>query len=446
MGELQFFKHTIEKLDSWKKYANDWFDIVRSQKCCIIDCYAGTGYNNIKGLNKKVMGSSLVAVSLFKKYSPENLKVYLVEKDKENHQKLIENVKKYIMDNNLNSKIGTDIKIFNDDWKAIINDLINETNDRIRLYFFDPFAMKSLSWNDLSLLLEKGKSPYNYKETGIEVLINWPWHAIRRKIGIYFTSKTNPKPISNLGAEIEILNSFFGEFNWKEIADKYNPDIFKKHDREKVKELRNELLFEYSKLIKQYFKYVKIHSVYSRKKGKKGNVIQKGTVKYHLIFASNYYGALDLIDRGFRKYREKDFFSKHQQSLTKYYEKMVENNVENNEKTITIHDRILSLERELEEEIWQKNKDIIEFLYEKWTQDYGCYDFVLKNQFHVNDYPYLLKFLLDKGIVAVRTKISKTGYIGDFYYLIHPFLVDRNEYLFYDKKHYLYKDGEFQVF
>lgn len=104
MSELLFGEHTKEKLESWKKYTNDWFDIVSSQKCCIIDCYAGTGYNEIKG--KKICGSSLIAVNLFEKDYRDNFKVYLVEKDEKNYKRLIENVENYISKNELKLKIG----------------------------------------------------------------------------------------------------------------------------------------------------------------------------------------------------------------------------------------------------------------------------------------------------------------------------------------------------
>lgn len=439
MSELLFGEHTKEKLESWKKYTNDWFDIVSSQKCCIIDCYAGTGYNEIKG--KKICGSSLIAVNLFEKDYRGNFKVYLVEKDEKNYKKLIENVENYISKNELKLKIGSDTRVLNEDWKTSIHDLIDDTNDRIRLFFFDPYAAKSLSWNDLFLLFKKGESPYGYKEAGIEILLNWPWHAIRRKLGIYFKSKTTPIP--NSKAEIEIINSFFGEIDWQKIADKYSSKIFKDEERKKICKLRDELLFEYCKIIKRYFKYVKIHSVHSRKKSKVKDVFEKGTVKYHLIFASNYYGALDLIDKGFRKYRDMDFFSKSQQSLSKYYEKENKINAENDKAPITIEKRIFILESELGVEIWQRNRDLIEFLYEKWTQDYGCYDFILEREFNVDKYHYLLKFLLDNDIIACRTKVAKNGYVGEFYYLIHPLLVDRNEYFFYGDKRYIFKNGEF---
>ncbi len=438
MSELSFKDHTEEKLESWRKYTNDWFDIVSSQKCCIIDCYAGTGYNTIKG--KKLSGSSLIAVSLCEKKRRDNFKVYLVEKDENKYKRLKENIKNYIRENKLKLQIGSDIKIYNDDWRTLINDIIDETSDRIRFFFFDPYAAKSLSWNDLLLLLKKGKSSFGYKETGIEILLNWPWHTIRRKLGIYYKSKISPS--SNTKAEIGILDSFFGDIDWKKIADKYDTYIFKNNNHDQINKLRDDLLFKYCKSIKQYFKYVKIHSVYSRKKSKIEDVLEKGKVKYHLIFASNYYGALDLIDKGFKKYRDMDFFSTSQQPLAKFCESKTK--VEENAKElITFEERIIRLESELGTEIWVKNKEIIEFLYKKPTQDYGCYEFVLEKEFNVNNSPYLLKFLLDNDIIGCRTKVAKKGFMGDFYYLIHPLLVDRKEYLFYDDKSFIFKNGNF---
>jgi len=186
---------------------------------------------------------------------------------------------------------------------------------------------------------------------------------------------------------------------------------------------------------------VKIHSVHSRKKSKIEDVLEKGKVKYHLIFASNYYGALDLIDKGFKKYRDMDFFSKSQQPLIKFCDPKIEVK-ESAKELITFEERIIRLESELSTEIWDKNKKIIEFLYERPTQDYGCYAFVLENEFSVDRYPYLLKFLTENKIIGCRMKVAKNGFTGDFYYLIHPLLVDRNEYLFYDNKSFLFKNGE----
>ena len=443
MSELSFDVHTIEKLVSWEEYTKDWFNIVSSQKCCIIDCYAGTGYNDIKG--RRAKGSSLIAIDLFKDDYRQNFSVILIEKNEKNYQKLISNVESYIDENNLKAKVGSDIKILNTDWKSVINDLINETKGYIRLFFFDSYADKSLPWNNLELLLEKGKSNYGYKESGIEVLLNWPWHAIRRKLGIYYSWKDKKSENPNIKAEIENLDSFFGDIDWKRIANKYSSKIFNKEDRksDQICRLREELLFEYSIKIFQYFKYVKIHSVHSRKKGKINDVLEKGTVKYNLIFVSNYPGALEIIDKGFKKYRDMEFYSRHQKSLKYFYESKSDKSKIHNE-TVSIKERIFILEESLGIELFNKNKEIIEFLYEKWTQDYGSYDFVIYRELEIDENHRYLKFLLDNNIIACRTKVSKKGFPGDYYYLIHPILVDRNEYFFYDDKSYLYSNGNFQ--
>ncbi len=79
-------------------------------------------------------------------------------------------------------------------------------------------------------------------------------------------------------------------------------------------------------------------------------------------------------------------------------------------------------------------------MYEKKNYDYGCYDFILFEEIKIDENHYNIQFLLDNNIIAIRNKIAKSGFPGKYYYLYHPTLVDRREYLFYDDKVFLFEN------
>ncbi len=441
MGEnmsISFKEHTKEKLESLVNYYEEWSFIVSSQKCYIIDCNAGTGYVNIKDKNQTIFGSALIAINLFKKSYNNKLKIILIEKDIGNFNTLKKNISECILDNNLNVKIDSDIIFYNDDWANIIDDVISSTQDGIRLFFLDPFAIKSLPFHKLNSLIKHGQSFFGYKETGIEVLINWAWHTIRRKIGKYYAYKTDPLKIKGIESELEILDNFFGSVNWKEIVNKYPPNIFKANSRAQIELLRDELILAYVVTICKQFKYVKIHSVYARKKEKKINLVGRGTLKYFLIFASNYQGALDIIDKKFREYRDKIIFEDDQETLLKYFSNS--DHKKDDELKISLEDRIRSIELELNDKLYSINKKIIKYLYYRKNYDYGCYDFALFKKFEIDPEHYSIKYLIEKGILNFRKRKDRSNQLRGYYYLSHPKLVDRKDYLFFDNKRYIFKD------
>ena len=450
MPNLVFPEHTKEKLDALNYYYNLWFYIVKSQKCNIIDCNAGTGYVEVRNQNESVLGSSLLGVILFKNDDRKNLTLFLVEKEQKNYELLQKNISEYIKENKISAQQDKQIFLFNSDWASVIESIIGLTHDGKKLFFLDPFAIKSLPWEKLLSLIKMGKSELGYKESGIEILINWAWHAIRRKLGKYYSYKDLKSKNKDLSApeEIKILDEFFGPINWKKIANEYTNNIFKAKMKFKIEELRDKLIKTYVKGFFKYFRYIKIHSVYSRKKGKKNHLRIRGKVKYFLIFATNYQPALKIIDIKFKEYRDRKIFStlpSTQKDLSEYIPNSANLTKRQKKIKITIDNKIINLEYDLGMNLFGKTKEIIKFLYGRKHYDYGAFDFALYKTIGIDENSYI-PFMIENKILGVRKKRSWSGYEGNYYFLCHPRLVDRNEYLFFNEKRYLFQKGKFVEF
>ena len=450
MLDLQFPEHTEEKLESLKSYYNIWFDIVKWQKTYIIDTNTGTGYNLIGKKKKKILGSALLAIDLFRKDTQKTLKLFFFDINQKNCEILKKNILQYLSMKKINAKLEEDIIIHLCDWSSKLDDILILTDDGIKLFFLDPTAIKSLPWKKLLPLIQKGKSVFGYKESGIEILLNWAWHAVRRKLGKYYGYKSSKelKPnYSDKTAEKDLkhLNNFFGPLKWRKIADKYPNNIFKDKMVEKIESLRDELVIAYTLNFFKYFKYVRIHPVYARRL-KKGKIVkEKGKVKYFLIFATNYRGAINIIDNKFKEFRDTRVFINLPENQTTIDDFLsIKTKYKNSEEInhLELSDKIKSLENELGTELFSINKQIITFLYEKKNYDYGCYDFNLFENFYIYKNHYSLKFLLENNIIDIRDKIAKSNFQGKYYYLCHPTLVDRGEYLFYGDKVFLVENEE----
>ncbi len=435
---LRFPEHTKEKLEGIKYYSKVWFYIVKRQKTYVIDCYAGTGYNVIGDSIKKIKGTALLAIDLFKKDIKDNLKVFLINNNAEECELLKENVSNYIKNKNIKAHLGSEIIIKNKDWRSVVPEILEQTSDGIRLFLLDPFGIKSMPWKSVESLIKNAKSEFGYKESGFEVLINWAWHKITRIIGIYYKNKKNNK-------EFENLDNFFGPVEWKEIVDKYSPNIFKDNINDQIEQLAYELIQAYVKHFFNYFKYVKVHPIHYRKKRKELHLKDKGKIKYFIIFASNYYEALNIIDRPFKESRDAKIFTSippTQQTLSNWVPQDMTPPFKKEYRAIDIKDKITRLEVEIGENFFEKSKEIIKYLCRQKSQDYGCPDFALCNQFEIDEECYL-PYLMEKKILNRRIKESKAGNIFNYYYLIHPLLVDRSEYLFLNDKVFEYKTGKF---
>ncbi len=450
MLDLRFPHHSKEKLEELNYYYKVWFGIVKRQKCYIIDAYAGTGYVTIEESEERILGSALLAVDLFKKDIQKNLDVVLININPEECKTLRNNIESYLLENKIDAELDENICVINNDWSLIIEDLIKKTENGISFFLLDPYGIESLPWEKLEILVRKGKSQFGYKESGFEVLINWAWHKIRRDIGIYYKlMESDPNNITV--SRFKNLNAFFGPINWKNIVDKYPTNIFKDKVDNLIDVLMNELVKVYAKHLFDYFKYIEIHPVNARKKGKRQFTKERGKVKYFLIFASNYYDALDIIDKKFKEYREIKIFStppKEQTTLEMHLQKKPKVIIPKKRITITIRDKLKKLNEKAGIDIFSGAlpEKIIKFLYFRKNYDYGCYDFVLFKKFEIDSKNPSLKFLRNNEIIGSRKKQAKSGSIFNYYYLTHPVLVDRGEYLFFNEKVYEFKDNELVEF
>ena len=438
MSDLKFKEHTKEKLDEINYYYKTWFKIVKNQKCYIIDTYAGTGYDYIG--NEKVLGSALLAVDLFKTDTLKKLKIILIQIDSDEGNLLERNILEFISKNSLNISLNKDIEIHKKDWVLVIDEIINNTKDGIRLFLLDPYGNKSLPWNKLNKLVSQGKSEFGYKESGIELLFNWSWHAIRRLIGKYFQDRISY--LKEDRKELENLDIFFGYINWRQIVNKYDPAIFREKDDEQIEKLCDELVLEYIKPIFESFRYICIHPVYARVKSKKKGIKKRGKIVYYLIFASNYIDAPKIISKKFKEYINKKYYlPKRQDDLSKF----LGNNtpIKIPTKRITINEKIKNLQNEVKFMLSNKSIAILKFLHRRRSQDYGCFDFALYNEFNINESDSDLNLLLDKKIIEERERIFKSGGVGNYIYLYHKKLVNRNDYLYFKEKIFLYKNGKY---
>ena len=435
VSDLKFPLHTEEKLEIIEYYYKVWFKIVnKRQKAYIIDTHAGTGFNQIRGSSEKRPGSAILAVDLFKEKGEPEFIIYLNQKNKEQFDLLNNNIKDHIKEQNLSAKIDKDIFFFQDDWKNVINGILKKTRDGIRFYFIDPTGIKTVPWIEVGKVLMEGIDEFNDKESGFEVLINWAWHKIVRDLGIYYKAKAAGK-LNDADFLLINLNNFFGPVAWKVIANKYPNNIFDNNREDLIENLSNDLLMEYSKNIFTYFNFISIHPVHNRKKSKTSNLRYKGKVKYFLFFATNYQEAYEIIDYKFNESRGVEIFREGpdpQQSILKWCRKQDNNKpIIQQEKYLTIDEKIELLEKELNIELYDNNKVIIKQLYRRKNYDYGIFEIYLYREFGIKEPKSSLGFLKGFNIIDVKKKrTKKTGKVFKFWYLTHPLLVDRSQYLF----------------
>ncbi len=436
MLDLAFKGHTTEKLEIINYYYNPWFKIVgsiRDQKAYIIDCYAGTGYSIIN--DEKKLGSALLATKLFKNDINENLVLHLIQKNLEEYETLVQNIKDFIRSEDLRNKaiINNNIHIHRNDWSKKIEQILSDTNGGIRFILLDTDDVKSLSWNRTLPLVLLGKDEFGHKISGNELLINYPWFGIRRQLGVYFSEHLNLK---KKRLNYNALDKFF-PFNWRKIVNKYPPSIFdpKNRDTEKIKELSEELVKAYILKISKYFRYISIHSVRHRNKSDIKDILLPGDNFYYLIFASNHPKAPEIINKKFEEYINKPFYSKTQTSLNKfiYGEKRAPI-----QRTLTIHEKLRNLNVNLN----KIEKDIIKYLYQQKNYDFGCYEFLLLRKLKLEKSDKALTHLIEEKIIQKINRRSKKGKNMKFYRLIHPKLVNRNNYLYFDKRIFLIEDGK----
>ncbi len=449
VSDLKFPLHTQEKLEIIEYYYKIWFKIVnKRQKAYIIDTHAGTGYNEIYGSSEKRPGSAILAVNLFKEKGKHEFKIFLNQKNKEQFNLLEKNIKDHIQEQNIAAKVHEDIFFFQDDWKDVINEIFDKTRDGIRFCFIDPTGIKTVPWNEVEKVLKEGKDEFNNKESGFEVLINWAWHKIVRDLGIYYKAKAAGK-LNDVGPLLVNLNNFFGPASWREIAIKYPNNIFINNQEDLIENLSNDLLMEYSKNIFNYFNYISIHPIHYRKKSGTPNVKYKGKVKYFLFFATNYREAYEIIDYKFNESRGVEIFREGldtQPSILNWCKEEDDNKpIIQQEKPLTIDKKIELLENELNIELYENNKLIIKHLYRRKNYDYGIFEIFLYREFIIKEAECSLSYLKGFGIIDVKKKrAKKTGNVFKYWYLTHPLLVDRFQYLFLNGIKYKFSNNNYE--
>ncbi len=444
LQDLKFDEHTQEKLDAINYYYKTWYGIVRQQKTYIIDAYAGTGYNEIKGENnKKSLGSALLAVDLYKIDGLNNLYLKLINIKSEEINTLEKNIKDYIRDTKIKKDAIKRIDIINSDWSEVIEDIINQTKDGIRLFLLDPYGAKSLAWKDVIQIAKECKNKFGYKESGTEILINWAWHTVRRLLGKYYKSKREVE-IDHY-TEVDNLDTFFGPFNWKQVANKYPNTIFtkKEKDIEKINQLKNELVKGYALNLFKFFRYICIHPVHSRKQTSHKLYKERGEIIYYLIFVSNYYDAPKIIATKFREYINKEvYLPKSQSSLDKFVQ-IKKTSDKPIKKRITINDKIKNLENKLKRRLTTKQKNIIKKFYDKKSQDYGYFEFILSKEIGCEKTDKEFQLLIDLKIISTRQKKFRTSAgSGIYYYLDHNILVNRDNYLYFNENIFKFLNGK----
>lgn len=437
MLDLTFKGHTTEKLDIINYYYGPWFKIVgsiRGQKAYIIDCYAGTGYSIID--DEKKLGSALLATKLFKNDFKKNLVLHLIQKNFTEYQTLFQNVRDFTISKGIkhNATIGDNIYLHRKDWSKIINHILNETQGGIRFFLLDTDDIKSLSWQKIFPLIQLGRDDFGYKISGNELLINYPWFGIRRQLGDYYSEQLDPNRTT---LNRKALDSFF-PFNWRYIAKKYPPSIFRSRDAEKIKKLSEELLIAYVLKIFEYFRYVSIHSVRHRVKSEMKDILKPGENYYYLIFASNHPKAPEIINRKFDEYINKCFYSKTQTNLSKFIN---EEKRELIQKTPTINEKLRSISINLT----KNEKNIIKYLYNRKNHDFGCFEYFLLRELNIVKNDRGLANLIKKNIIDQIDRHSKKGNLMKFYRLIYPNLVNRNDYLYFDNRIFLHNDGKLDL-
>jgi len=220
---------------------------------------------------------------------------------------------------------------------------------------------------------------------------------------------------------------------YKFVKTLYPPSVFdpKSRDAEKIKELSEELVKAYILKISEYFRYISIHAVRHRIKSDIKDILLSGENFYYLIFASNHPKAPKIINTKFYEFINKPFYSKTQKCLNEFI---------NGEKRAPIQ-RTPKL-RNLSINLNNKERDIIKYLYQQRNYDFGCFEYLLLRDLKIKKNDRILAHLKEEKIIEKIDRRSKKGNLMKFYRLIHPKLINRNNYLYFDKRIFLIEDSK----
>ena len=145
----------------------------------------------------------------------------------------------------------------------------------------------------------------------------------------------------------------------------------------------------------------------------------------------------------FREYINKDYYLQGgQTSLEEFTGQKSEKKI--NSTPYTINNKISDLEDKLKISFSELQKRMIKYLHNRPNYDYGCYEFAFLKELNCEKTNKELESLFEKKIIRVREKKSKAQVTYDFYYLSHPKLVNRNNYLYFKDEIFLYKGKKFK--
>ena len=112
---------------------------------------------------------------------------------------------------------------------------------------------------------------------------------------------------------------------------------------------------------------------------------------------------------------------------------------------LTIDEKIELLEKELNIELYDNNKVIIKQLYRRKNYDYGIFEIFLYKEFGIKEAESSIGYLKGFNIIDVKKKrTKKTGKVLKYWYLTHPLLVDRSQYLFLNGIKYKFSNNNYE--
>ncbi len=235
-----------------------------------IDCFAGAGR-----FKDGTLGSPLIAYEAavealeISKNNDNVLKLYFIEKDKNNFKSLVSN-----FENKNNNIIGD---FFNDSFETTIVDIVNRFGNVNLFLYIDPYGVISLNKSILEKLnLQKLNT--------VELFINFNANGLFRTCCLAL-KKHLPKDIHFSGCDdfvedkmigsdglINRINGILDGVEWQEIvSEKYSQSI-------NYKIVEEELLHLYKKFLNKYFEYVIPIPI----------KMNSDICKYYMVYATNH--------------------------------------------------------------------------------------------------------------------------------------------------------------
>ena len=174
----------------------------------MLDLFAGTGvyYKD----DREVNGSSIILLEniLLKKdmliKNHIKIKVFLVEKQKQNFDELTKRVEIFLNENEDLNKIVEVIRYY-DDSNVVIDDILKQINNNTKnplFVFIDPYGIQIRKETIIKLANLNNKK---------DILLNYILEGVQRVGGVYQKSKINPSLNIKEIKTIETLKNFFGE-------------------------------------------------------------------------------------------------------------------------------------------------------------------------------------------------------------------------------------------